>query len=85
MLEVTRKEIDKIDNQILKLLANRLELCRKIGEFKKMNDLPVQNKERENEAVKERIKKFKELGFDDEEFVQELFGLIMKKARQVQK
>lgn len=85
MLEKARTEIDDIDAEILKLLTKRLEICKRLGEYKKKNNLPVQNKERERQIIRERAQKLKELGFDDEDFVQELFGLIMKKSREVQK
>jgi len=80
-----RKKIDRIDSKILKLLAKRLKVCRELGKYKHENNLPIQNKEREKQVTRQRIEKFKELGVDDEEFVTELFEVIMKKAREVQK
>jgi len=85
MLEKSRTEIDEIDTKIVELLAKRLEICKKLGKYKKKNNVPIQNKEREKQIIKDRAKKLKELGFDDEKFVQDLFELIMKKAREVQK
>ena len=85
MLDAARAEIDDIDNQIVELLAKRLEICKKLGRYKKKNNVPIQNKEREKQIIKDRAKELKELGFDDDKFVQELFGLNMKKAREVQK
>lgn len=79
-----RKKIDALDEQLLELLAQRLGICKEIAEYKRKNNLPVQHKKREHELIKSRIEKLKELGFDDEEFVQELFELIMKKSREVQ-
>lgn len=85
MLEKARTEIEEIDAKILELLAERLKICTQLGKYKKQHHLPIQNREREKEILRERTQKFKELGFDDEKFVQELFELIMKKAREVQK
>ena len=85
MLEKSRTEIDETDTKIVELLAKRLEICKKLGKYKKKNNVPIQNKEREKQIIKDRAKKLKELGFDDEKFVQDLFELIMKKAREVQK
>ncbi len=85
MIETARKKIDEIDNKLLQLLAERLEICKELGEYKKRHNLPIKNKEREEELLKGRTQEFKELGFDDEIFVRELFGLIMKKSREVQK
>ncbi len=85
MLEKARTEIDEIDAKILELLAERLKICTQLGKYKKQHALPIQNKEREKEVIRERTQKFKELGYADEKFVSELFEMIMKKSREVQK
>lgn len=79
-----RQKIDALDHQLLELLAERLEICRKISDYKRKNNLLIQNRKRELEVIKDRIKKMKELGIDDETFVTELFELIMEKSREVQ-
>ena len=84
MLERLRRDIDGIDKKILKLLSRRLNISKKIGEYKKMNHFPVQDKAREKKLIEDRLQRFQELGFDDPIFVQELFQLIMKKSREVQ-
>jgi len=83
-LETLRKKIDLLDTELLRVLAQRLEISKEIAKFKKKHDLPIQNKEREEQLLKERTKIFKELGFSDEKFVRELFELILKKSREVQ-
>lgn len=84
-LETLRKKIDLLDTGLLRVLAQRLEISKEIAEFKKANHFPIQDRKRELELIKDRIKKGKELGVDDEKFVSELFELIMKKSREVQK
>lgn len=84
-LEKLRKRIDAVDQQLLKLLAERLEIGKDIAEYKREHDLPIQDRKRELEVIKDRIKKCKELGIDDERFITELFELIMKKSREIQK
>jgi len=43
-LEELRKKIDKIDRSIVILLAKRMEIVKKVGKFKKKNDLlPLDN------------------------------------------
>ena len=83
-LQEYRKKIDALDEQLLELVVKRLEICQEIAKYKQENKLPVQNKKREQELIKNRIEKFRELGIDDEKFVEELFELIMKKSREVQ-
>ncbi len=79
-----RKKIDALDEQLLLLLAQRLEICQKLADYKHENNLSIQDRDREQEVIKDRIKMFKELGFEDQKFVQGLFELIIKKSREVQ-
>lgn len=49
-----RKEIDEIDNDLIDLLAKRMRICRKIGEYKKDNGLTVVQTRRYNEILDKR-------------------------------
>ncbi|GIU81151.1 MAG: chorismate mutase [Acidobacteria bacterium] len=51
-LDDWRREIDKIDMQIVKLLNRRAEICKKIGKLKQELGLPVIDLERERTIVK---------------------------------
>lgn len=84
-LEILREKIDLLDTGLLRVLAQRLEISKEIAEFKKVNGLPIQDSKRELDLIKDRIRKGKELSIDDEKFVTELFELIMKKSREVQR
>jgi len=83
-LTESRKEIDEIDHKLLQLIAKRFELCNLISEYKKKNNLEVQDLNREIDLVKDRSSKLSELGFDDPNFVKELFEIILKKSREIQ-
>lgn len=85
VLSSLRKKIDEVDLQLLELLAQRLNISEEIAEYKRQNNLPIQDRKRELEIITQRIEKFKQLGFDDEMFVTKLFELIMHKSREVQK
>lgn len=54
-LELYRRKIDRIDNEIVKLLNERVKLVKFIGEIKKKNNMEINQPERE-EAVIERMK-----------------------------
>lgn len=54
-LQTLRKRVDDIDNQILMALSERVAVCRKIGEFKKQQGLPIRDQIREKE-VYDKIK-----------------------------
>jgi chorismate mutase / prephenate dehydratase len=47
-----RKEIDDLDEQIIRFLADRVKVCEEIGAAKKAQGLPVKDKVREEEVYK---------------------------------
>jgi chorismate mutase/prephenate dehydratase len=51
-LEIYRKKIDEIDNQIIKLLNSRGDIAKKIGNLKKQGDMDVSQPNREKEIIK---------------------------------
>lgn len=46
-LDELRKEINTIDEQIMDLFKQRMSVSKKIGEFKKQNNLPILDSKRE--------------------------------------
>lgn len=50
-LDIYRQALDKIDRQIIQLAAERSELIKKIAKYKKDNNLEIQDKKREHEAL----------------------------------
>lgn len=54
-LSIIREKINTIDNQIVELWKERMELCRSVAEFKKENNLPILDTQREKELL-DRIK-----------------------------
>jgi chorismate mutase len=44
-----RKRIDKIDEQIVRLLKERVDICENIGMIKREQGIPVRDRRRENE------------------------------------
>lgn len=53
-LEELRRSIDAVDQQILKLLHERVRLVMAVGEYKRERDMPVYDPERER-ALLERL------------------------------
>ncbi len=54
-LQELRREIDKTDEQILRLFTGRMELCRGVAEYKKEHGMPVFQGGREQQVI-DRIK-----------------------------
>ena len=80
-LNTLRNEIDSIDTEILNLFLKRMDVCRKVGEYKKSNNLPVMQGNRENEII-ERIKANSPNGLEDGSAL--LFQNIMDISKSLQ-
>lgn len=50
-LETLRNEIRKRDEEIIKLISERTELAKQVGEYKRENSLPVRNTEVESKVI----------------------------------
>ena len=50
-LEDIRKEIDKIDAELVPLLKKRMRCSLKVAEIKKQKKLPILNEKRETEII----------------------------------
>ena len=53
-LESRRSNIDRIDKYILELLAERMEIVREIGQYKKKNNMTILQRDRWNEILSSR-------------------------------
>ena len=73
-----RKEIDRIDDQLIALFAQRMETAEKIAEYKKANGLRVLDARREREKMREILDKTPD---DLREYVSSLYSLIFELSR----
>jgi chorismate mutase len=62
-----RKRIDEIDEQILRFLNERINICENIGTIKREHGLPVKDAERENEQYLRITELASKLGLDPQE------------------
>lgn len=82
-LNELRKEIDKIDNKIVELVAKRLSLVKEIAELKNKKNIEILDKNREAEIIKEKQKLAKKLNISPE-LVNEIFEEIIKNSIRIQ-
>ncbi|PKK94331.1 MAG: chorismate mutase [Tenericutes bacterium HGW-Tenericutes-6] len=61
-LDLLRHEIDQIDEELMKLFKARMHVSKKIKDFKKRNQLPILDVDREKALIDLRKK-----AFNDEE------------------
>ncbi|MFW5720734.1 MAG: chorismate mutase [Candidatus Dojkabacteria bacterium] len=82
-LDSLRQEIDTIDKSIIDQLKHRIAVAKVIGDYKKANNLPVYQPEREKLVIEAKRELAKQAGLD-EELVEKLFTEIIKYCRKIQ-
>ncbi len=70
-----RKEIDKVDDTLLKAFLRRMDLSKDVAEYKKQNNIPTLNKKREREILADVMEKSGELAPYSHRLYQTLFEL----------
>lgn len=83
-LEDLRKQIDALDHQILLLLARRIKIAQKTGEFKKKQNLPFLDAERWKKVLKTNLLRSGTFNLPAG-FVKKLFTLIHEYSLEAQK
>ena len=84
MLEDLRKEIDIIDKQLVELIAKRIEVVKKIGIFKRQNNLQVVDEDRFNKVL-EKVKHIALKKSISTNFIDEIYNIIHKYSCEVEK
>lgn len=77
-----RGEIDRIDAQILKLYEERMDICYKIGEYKKENQLSSYDPDRETAVIAKVMEDVKEPKYADG--AAQLFITLMQSSCELQ-
>ena len=78
-----RKEIDKIDQDLIALLKNRFSIAKEIGQVKTSNSLGIDDIDRENKIIKNlSIEANNDL---KEEDISNIFKLIFSISKNLQK
>ena len=78
-----RKEIDKIDQDLIALLKNRFSIAKEIGQVKTSNSFDINDIDRENEIIKNlSIKANNDLKKED---ISNIFKLIFSISKNLQK
>ena len=62
-----RRKIDEIDEQILRFLKERVEVCRSLGKTKREHGIPIRDYKREDELYANAVKRASELGLNPHE------------------
>jgi chorismate mutase len=78
-----RKDIDRIDHDIVKLLADRMDVVRNVGEYKKKHDIEPLALARWQQLLEEKIKLAEKHGLSSE-FIKELYEIIHKQSLHIE-
>lgn len=79
-LNEIRQEINQIDEKLIKLFKQRMDCAKEVGNYKKLNDIPVLNQNRENEILDAVAEKGGEYGAS----ARLLYSNIMELSRALQ-
>jgi chorismate mutase-like protein len=78
-LQNFRERIDAIDEKIIRLISERLGICKEVAEFKSWNDIPMMQPERVNEVLRKRKELADELLINPA-LVGNIYKLIVEEA-----
>ena len=78
-LTMMRKEIDEIDDSLVQLLSRRMEISRRIGGYKKENNITILQTTRYNEIL-EKITQKGHMADIDENFLKKIFDTVHEES-----
>lgn len=78
-LEQLRTKIDRIDDELLELLAKRMDVSRRIGQFKKENRMSVVQPDRYNDLMERRVTNATALDLSPD-FIRSILSLIHEES-----
>ncbi len=82
-INVLRKQIDEIDEQLLTILAKRMRISKEIGIYKKEHNMPILQSGRYNDILENRAKQGAALSLGHD-FVTEIMKAIHEESVKVQ-
>ncbi|MDB5023563.1 MAG: chorismate mutase related enzyme [Mucilaginibacter sp.] len=74
-----RERIDEIDEKIVKLINQRLEICKSVAKYKSENDIPMMQPGRVQEVLLKRRKLADQLSINPD-LVENVYKLIVEEA-----
>jgi chorismate mutase-like protein len=83
-LEEIREKIDKLDSELLSLLAKRQSLVSDVADYKIKNNLPIYHPQREQEIIEAKKKLGKEYGLRAK-YVEKIFKTMIEESKYLQK
>lgn len=82
-LEILRNELDNIDLEIIKLYEKRMEIVKKVINFKINNNLPILDSSRESKMLENNLQKINNLEF--KKYYEDVLNGFLKASKDLQK
>ena len=82
-LDTARKEINRVDAEMIKLFERRMEAVKQVAEYKKENNLPVLDASREQSLIEKNISMLQNKEF--EEYYRIFFEGVLSSSKEYQK
>ena len=82
-IDELRNRIDQLDDELLEILARRMKVAEKIGQYKKQNNITILQTGRWEKILEKVFKKGEEHGLDSE-FIEKIFTAIHQASIDVQ-
>ena len=78
-LSTFREKIDTIDEKLVRLIHERLEICKDVAIHKSENNIPMMQPERIKEAIAKRRRLAEELSLNPD-LIDKIYALIVEEA-----
>lgn len=78
-IESLRRQIDRIDNDLINLLVERMKISNEIGHYKKERNMPILQEKRYEEILEKNLLKAKELGLNTQ-FIKKILIAIHEES-----
>ncbi len=82
MLNKYRKQIDKIDTKLTKLFEKRMDVAKKVGEYKRERNMEIFVAEREKAILKKRTAQVE--NYEYKKYAEDFFENVMRISRDLQ-
>ncbi|MCJ7804330.1 chorismate mutase [Patescibacteria group bacterium] len=83
LLKNWRKQINKLDGELLNILAKRINIVREIGKHKKTYGIPSLDEKRWQEVLQSKLSKARSLNIP-EKFIEKLYNLIHEHSLEIE-
>ncbi len=81
-LNQLRNKLDEVDSKLISLFKKRLEISKKIGKYKKENDIEILDLNREEKVIKKFLSSAQK---EEKKYIEIFLHFLMDTSKEVQK